>query len=336
MPMPKIVIIGQGLAGSFLSMRLREKGVDHRVVDDPRPSQSSRIAAGIANPIVLKRLKWVRYADAYLEHLLPFYKRWEEPGKGDFFRPFGLMHRFSEVAEVNRWLGAAAEEPYARYLQDPVFEVPEAISAPHGLGPVQGLYWLDTAAFLAHYRHRLESEGILEERKLTELRPAGEDEILVYCQGHLGASLHPALEKFYQPSRGEVMTITAPDLPEEYAWHGRIFALPLGEHRFKVGATYQHDYFSDHPSAAGQSFLRKHLETLYRGPYRVEHYEAGVRPNTRDRQALLGSIGPGQYLFSGFGSRGVLMGPYLAKLMAEHLVENRPIPPQWSVERAFT
>ena len=62
----KYIIIGQGIAGTILSMRMQEAKHNHLVIDNPKLSSSSKIAAGLANPIVLKRLKWVKDAELFL------------------------------------------------------------------------------------------------------------------------------------------------------------------------------------------------------------------------------------------------------------------------------
>ena len=57
MPSPsEITIIGRGLAGAVMVEVLRERGVQVRVVDRPIPGAASTVAAGIVNPVVLRRI----------------------------------------------------------------------------------------------------------------------------------------------------------------------------------------------------------------------------------------------------------------------------------------
>ncbi len=51
-----ILIIGQGICGTFLSRELERAGVAHLVLDDKRPHSASRAAAGLINPVTGRRI----------------------------------------------------------------------------------------------------------------------------------------------------------------------------------------------------------------------------------------------------------------------------------------
>jgi len=50
------IIVGQGIAGSVIALSLIKAGYKILVINKPQLSLSSKIAAGIWNPIVFKRL----------------------------------------------------------------------------------------------------------------------------------------------------------------------------------------------------------------------------------------------------------------------------------------
>src|SRR5258708_22116956 len=57
--MPKqvdILIIGQGICGTFLSLELERAGLSHLIIDEVRPFAASRVAAGLINPVAGRRL----------------------------------------------------------------------------------------------------------------------------------------------------------------------------------------------------------------------------------------------------------------------------------------
>src|SRR5260221_10948021 len=57
--MPKqvdILIIGQGICGTFLSLELERAGLSHLIIDEVRPFAASRAAAGLINPVTGRRL----------------------------------------------------------------------------------------------------------------------------------------------------------------------------------------------------------------------------------------------------------------------------------------
>ncbi len=62
------IIVGQGVAGTFLSYYLMEQGQSVLVIDQPQIHTPSRIAAGIMNPVTGRRLVTVWKAEEILEY----------------------------------------------------------------------------------------------------------------------------------------------------------------------------------------------------------------------------------------------------------------------------
>ena len=51
-----VLVVGQGLAGSWLSYFLWKNGISFRIIDNFHFKSASTVAAGLMNPIVPKRL----------------------------------------------------------------------------------------------------------------------------------------------------------------------------------------------------------------------------------------------------------------------------------------
>jgi len=54
--MTDVLIIGQGICGTFLSWWLEQKGLSFIVIDEERPYTASRAAAGLINPVTGRRI----------------------------------------------------------------------------------------------------------------------------------------------------------------------------------------------------------------------------------------------------------------------------------------
>lgn len=333
----KYIIIGQGIAGTILSMRMQEAKHNHLVIDNPQLSSSSKIAAGLANPIVLKRLKWVKDAELFMPPLHAFYTKWEAVLGAKFWHPITLNHIFYDTEEVNYWMEQSDAPYFSRHLGAIMKNTDVHISAPHGIGKLENIAWLNTAPFIMRYREYLKTQNQYLELEAGEqvqavLKKAGiSAEKIIYCTGHLLRKQFPALEKCFTPTRGEVMVLKGTHLKQ--AWHKAIFALALGQGRVKIGATYAHDALSDTTSNKGSAFLIDKLSQFYKGPYQVESHRGGVRPNIADRKPILGLIAAKTYTFNGMGSRGVLMAPHLSQVMLSHLENEQSIPARWDVNR---
>jgi glycine/D-amino acid oxidase-like deaminating enzyme len=343
MPQKTYVIIGQGLAGTFLSMQMAQRGIAHVVVDEHAHSRSSHIAAGLINPIVLKRLKWVQQAELFLPTVEPFYEAWERKLSLKFFHKTELWHLFKQAGQVNQW----QEQSTLPYFKNHLGPVGKNLAPPltqdhFGYGVLKNIFWVNTSLLLNAYRDKLRQKSLLKERtlKANQLTPSYAKDYLrlenvhfVICTGHLARQANDSLAKAFTPTKGEVLLVKAPKLPEHCLWHSKVFALPLGQQVFKIGATYSHQDFTDEPSTKGHQNLIKAFEQIYEGPYQVLEHLAGVRPNIKDRKPILGKLNAHVSIFNGLGSRGTLMGPYLSGVMTDFLALGKAIPEQWNVQR---
>src|SRR5580700_1323173 len=63
-----VLIVGQGICGTFLSRELDRAGLCYIVIDEERPDSASRAAAGLINPVTGRRFvkTWM------IDELLPF------------------------------------------------------------------------------------------------------------------------------------------------------------------------------------------------------------------------------------------------------------------------
>ena len=72
------IIVGQGLAGTILAQTLLQEGKSIIVIDELGFSNASRIAAGLYNPVVFKRLVKSWLADNLLPFMDEFYQEAEK------------------------------------------------------------------------------------------------------------------------------------------------------------------------------------------------------------------------------------------------------------------
>ena len=97
------IIVGQGIAGSVLSLKLIENGYSVKVIDDPDLSSSSKVAVGVWNPVVFKLLTKSWMVDELLPEMLKFFKQAEILFKKDLITERHIVKLFSEQQEVDLW-----------------------------------------------------------------------------------------------------------------------------------------------------------------------------------------------------------------------------------------
>ena len=340
MSKPKYLVVGRGIAGAMLSFRMMQRGLSHDIIDKPDLSASSKIAAGLMNPVVLKRLRLVKDAENFLKEAPAFYQHLEKELDSNFYHPTPIHHFFASAGEVNNWV-ERSEKPVFDQLLGPVIESTNPLlPAEHGLGVLENCGWLDTEKFLAAHRAAFVVKGSLMEAdvSLSQLRQMRQEyQGIIICSGHLMRQMFredESLVAVFTPTRGEVMTIYAKDLPEAAVLHGRVFIMPLGGHTFKVGATYHWDKLADISSQDGLEQLKAGLARLYKGSYEIIAHKGGVRPNIKDRKPILGELTEkGFFSFNGMGSRAVLMTPYLSNIFLQYLTEGQPLPDIYNLQR---
>lgn len=334
---PQYIIIGQGIAGSILSMQMTNAGIAHIVIDEPTLSSSSKIAAGIINPIVLKRLKIVKDATLFMPLVQTFYTNWEKRLKTSFYFPLPIYHLLHTVHEQNSWMEKAGQPFYQNFLGDIICDQNYTSDSSYSWGRMKQTAWVHTHQLLLSYCQFLEKQNIYRQIKITtdnisQLKKEFPESRIIWCTGHLMSGLSSFTRQLFRPTRGELITIHTPDIAEDKILHSRIFILPQGNHLFRVGASYHWDNLEDKPSREGREYLIRELQKIYTGTYKIINHQAGVRPNTVDRKPLLGKLG-NDFVFNGLGSRGLLMAPYLANLFIDFLKGKTSLPDSYNIDR---
>jgi glycine/D-amino acid oxidase-like deaminating enzyme len=350
MPKQDYLIVGQGLAGSLLAHALRERGQRVRVVEAGLPS-SSRVAAGVCNPVTGRRPTRTWLADELFPYLHEFYPKLETELGVRFFRPIDVYRPYRSVEEQNDFVARTAWPELTPFLAE---ADNDAAYAPLVRNPFGGLQtrqaaWVDVPVLLDAFRQKFIREAVLQkarfEYEALKLEPNAvrwQDErfdAVVFCEG-----VHAEHNPFFnwlplQPVKGQTITVRmeGPDLPgtlpgivNQSGW-----VLPLGDHRYRVGATYEWDDLTWVPTERGKREMGKVLNAVFRPRYTVELQQAGIRPAVKGRRPLLGRHPehPALAIFNGLGSKGASLGPYFANQLAAFLVEAKELHEAVNIKR---
>jgi glycine oxidase len=336
-----VVVLGRGIAGAVLTETLRRAGHSVHVFDQKQEGNASMAAGGVVNPLVLRRDIPSWRAAEFLPIAGALYTSWQERLGVACWHHLPLVKLFPTAKEGEQWQRAMATPASALFaIQQPEPEVDAGpFQAPYGYGTVRGSAWLDVPALLAAQRDELLAEGALSERSVGEadirVGPDGvrvgtvEARWLVRCQGPFASA------RGMVPVKGETLVVRIPGLMLTRMVHRGVFILPLGEDRYRVGATFQWNEVFSGPSEAGRTWLLERLARMVDAPVELLSHTAGVRPAARDRRPLLGITGPGEALFNGLGSRGVLLAPWCAEQLVAHLFIGTPLDPEVRWDRAL-
>ena len=103
----------------------------------------------------------------------------------------------------------------------------------------------------------------------------------------------------------------------------------LGNHLFKVGATYNWKDKTDLPTEEGKQELIDRIKEIINCDFEIVEHFAGVRPTVKDRRPLIGTHPEYKslHILNGLGTRGVMLVPHMAKALFEYIEEGKPLDP---------
>ncbi len=342
------LIIGQGLAGSALAWHLIHRGQRVCVIDDGHQSASSRVAAGLINPLAGMRFNRRPEVDDWLAAASHWYQELAARFGRQFFFPLPMLRLFRS-AEQRRFYTRRAADPVSQGLIGPSFEpnaCPEPVAAPQGGFVQHRTGYVDLPLLLGTLRAWLEGQGSL----LHAQPEAGEVELtadgvhaagrrarrLVFCDGARLRDNPWFADQPLAPDKGEILDLHVPGWRPRHIVNGSHWLVPQANGRLRLGATHEHHRFDRATTAAARDALLAGFAALRPGsPAEITDQQAGVRPATRDHYPLIGAhpAYPQLWLCNGFGARGALTIPWYAARLAAHLLHGQALPREADIAR---
>ena len=331
------LIIGSGLAGISFSEIAIQNGKSILVLDN-NSQNSSKIAAGLYNPVILKRFSEVGQAKEHLLVMKEFFSVLEKKlnSQLDFKTP--ILRKFFSVEEQNNWFTASDKVNIGPYLSTRLITKKyESIDSPFGYGEVLQTGYVDTALLLEKYKNYLITNQLfLEESFDYGLLQEETDGIrykdiqakhIIFAEG-FGMHANPYFQHLpLDGTKGELLIIKAPLLDLDVILNTSLYILPLGNDLFKIGATYNWDDKTALPTEAGKNELVQRIKEIITCDFEIMEHHAGVRPTVKDRKPLIGTYEHHNsiHILNGLGTRGVMLGPAMAKALFENIEYQKPL-----------
>ncbi len=342
----KILLIGQGISGTWLSYWFVQMGTEITVLDEQRTNTSTRVASGVINPVTGRQVVTTWLAD----ELFPFAEEhYTNIGKiigADVIRNCGILafppsgqmmeayqQKISKGSPFVHPLADAGQfEDYFRFLFGAVHILPA--------------YWVDLQTLQAGWRQWLNNEARLREghfdETLLKVHADGVEykdiqaDYAFYCDG-----IHTAQSKYwgglpFSFNKGEALIADIPGLPYGQIYKFGISTLvPWHGGKWWVGSTYDNRFTDDQPTETFRKRTEQFLELTLKLPFTIEDHIAAIRPATVERRPFAGlhphssRVG----ILGGLGTKGVSLAPWLAKQLAAHILDGAPIEPAANVQR---
>lgn len=326
------IVVGGGISGCVLGYTLMKYGASVLLYDLPKENKSSAVAAGLWNPVVLKRMKKVWMADEMMAELHTVYPDMERWTSSEFFDPIAIRRVFHNAGEQNTWMELCDSPAFSPYLEDSISALPEGVVGKFESGRMKGTGRLNVLGFIEAVHTALRKEESLCEERFDWNAVVRDSEGIDYkdvrahavisCEGAQMALTEESLaQDGFSPVKGEVIRVKLDKALENECIHQKHFMLSEGNNEVTVGATYAWDGFDKGPTQEKKQELEEHVSKVWKGSSKTLDHKCGVRPATKDRRPLVGPHSLAHtWIFGGMGSRAVLMAPYLAKVLVEHFM----------------
>lgn len=340
------LIIGQGIAGTALGYRLEQSGQKILIIDLPESNNSSRVAAGLYNPVTGRKMVKSWMAEFIFPEIEPFYQEIEKVTGRKFLTKEKIYRPFLSIEEQNEWMGHSSDPKIGMFI-DQIYtksQYPE-LRDPFGGVLLKMSGWLNINSFLdamgGYFGDRLvknEYNEILLE-KTDEGWHYGQilAKNLIYCNG-LGAMKSRFFNYLpFAPVKGEILEVEQ-DFDPDFLVNRGVFRVKLESGIYRVGSTYTwHDLETGPTEDAKNEILGKLLDVVNVPVKSVISHKTGIRPATKDRKPFLGKhpVEDSVYIFNGFGAKGVSLVPYLSKLMTQYLIKSQPLLTEVNIARYF-
>lgn len=328
------LIVGQGIAGSTLALKLLERGKSVLVVDRVDVGSSTRVAAGLVTPLTGKGMNPAWRQEECLAEAERFYHQLEKKTGRKLYHHQPVVRIFMDEKQRSKWEGK--KETHGCWAND-AGALPESVSSlavPFGAIEMPAGGWLDTKAFLHEVQDVLLDQGAWREDEFLQddvvfdadhltWKDIQADKIIL-CQGAYGlgqGGWYGGVS--HRSAKGEVLTLWLDGIDEGKRYHGDGWIAPRGGGVWKAGANYNWDQLDSVTTEEGKDEILAKLSKWIKVPCEVIGHEAGVRPIIRNSQPFVGlhpdfpQIG----FFNGLGSKGTLMAPAVADHFASYLCD---------------
>lgn len=325
------LIVGAGMAGLSFAELCLQNDKSFKVIEN-YSTNASRIAGGLYNPVILKRFSEVWKAKEQLKFVLPFLRGIEKKLDIQFDFKIPIYRKFASIEEQNNWFQAADKPNLSPFLSTKIIHKQyQSISSEFGFGEVLHTGYVEIATFVDAYISFLTQSELFVNKtfnynsiqfKSDHIEYLGETfKHIIFAEGY-GIKNNPFFN--YLPldgTKGELLIIKAPNLNLDVVLKSSIFILPLGNDMFKVGATYNWIDKDSLPTEEGKNELISNLKELIDCDFQIVKHFAGIRPTVKDRRPLVGThhLYRNFHILNGLGTRGVMLGPWLAKALFENI-----------------
>lgn len=342
--MTDFLIVGQGLAGTTIAHYLIDKGISFHIIDNPEYLNSTKVAAGLINPITGRRYVKSWMVDTFIPLSKSFYESVEHKIKDKIHHEMSICKILANEEIQGFFHKKMQEDSMKSWKDNQAFSKPAYVNYPlESIGAIKGAR-LDTKKYLSlshqlflDKNHYIEGSLDYKELKLginSSKYDGKEYKFIIFCEGYKMKD-NPYFN--FLPlnlCKGEVLTLKT-DHQLNGCYQKNNFIMPIDEQSVKVGSNYEWEDLTEIPTEKTKEALLEKMNQVVSFDFEIENHQAGIRPTVKDRRPFLGNHPEHKnlFVFNGLGTKGVSLAPFMANHLLEHILENKELMKEVDIKR---
>lgn len=343
----KILIVGGGLAGLCLGVQLYRRNIPFEIWSSDDIPCASIKAAGLMNPVVVKRLLKTWMADLVLPYNQSFYPEIEKLTNSSFYSQLPVYRMFNNELVQGEWKARTDDGTMEELMSPEIYAYSPESFKNNGFdgADIFQASMVDCQVFVSALRTFFKNENHLKTKEIDYSQVQSENDSyivdgetfsqIVFCEG-MNVVNNPWFSKLPMvPTKGELLYLDIPELPREKEVMKGVFLAPLKQGGFVCGSTYEWQFEHANPTEEGKAKIVGELEQIINKPYRIINHTACVRPASRDRRPFIGEHPQmkNMYVFNGLGTKGYMLAPYISECLAKNMLDAVPIEREMNINR---
>ncbi|MCC6634598.1 MAG: FAD-binding oxidoreductase [Chitinophagaceae bacterium] len=331
----KIIIVGQGLCGTFLSMYLHLAGKEIVVYNLPKKNSSSIVTSGVINPVTGRRIvrTWM------IEEIMPFavnaYQKVEQLLQTSIIKQCNILDFHPTPQMKIAFDDRINEEPF---LQKPSNQNQwnEYLNYHFGFGEINPCWQIDIQNLLQSWREYLLTNRLLKEEYFSEEQiNLHKNNLVIYCDGADNTTNSYFKLLPYALNKGEALIAEINDLPRKNIYKQTCAIVPYKKDLWWIGSNYEWNFENDLPSNHFREDMEARLKSFLKIPYKIVEHIAAIRPANIERRPFIGfhPIHQNIGILNGMGTKGCSLAPYFAHQFSNYIVQGTAIHSMADIKR---
>ena len=234
-----VLVIGQGISGTFLSHYLQKSGLSFVIIDESIPNTASKAAAGIINPVTGRRIVKTWMIDELMAFAKNAYKQIGNELNIECITETKIIDFFPIPQMRNAFITRIEED--AEYLKLPDDENiwRKHLNYDFGFGEIEPVYLVDINTLLSSFRKKLiDEQHLIEEYFDINKLIIAENKIrykdiiadkIIFCDG-IECFNNPYFKNLpFAPNKGQALIVEAAGFPDDFIFKKGINIVPQNQ-----------------------------------------------------------------------------------------------------------